>query len=296
MNYDVIVIGGGPAGMFAAITAAGNGKKVLLLERNDRLGRKLLITGKGRCNVTNNCDIQEVMQNIPRNCRFLYSALTEFPPKRIMEFFERAGCELKTERGNRVFPATDKAQSVLDALRSEMNRKGVAVRTGRARCILTDETGVIGVETDRERIGGRAVILATGHGSRDEIDKLVRAAATRGVQRIMINHPHYMIGASLEDMVAWSRLGAYIELNAVAFVPDSKFYSNKIEEAGAIIESVGLDKIVVDSDYGQNGNGSPVTGMQRFVALLQEHCGLSEADVEQICYKNPCHLLSIDAE
>ena len=162
MNYDVIVIGGGPAGMFAAITAAGNGKKVLLLERNDRLGRKLLITGKGRCNVTNNCDMQEVMQNIPRNGRFLYSALTEFPPKRIMEFFERAGCELKTERGNRVFPATDKAQSVLDALRSEMNRKGVAVRTGRARCILTDETGVIGVETDRERIGGRAVILATG--------------------------------------------------------------------------------------------------------------------------------------
>jgi len=162
MNYDVIVIGGGPAGMFAAITAAGNGKKVLLLERNDRLGRKLLITGKGRCNVTNNCDMQEVMQNIPRNGRFLYSALTEFPPKRIMEFFERAGCELKTERGNRVFPVTDKAQSVLDALRSEMNRKGVAVRTGRVRCILTDETGVIGVETDRERIGARAVILATG--------------------------------------------------------------------------------------------------------------------------------------
>lgn len=162
MNYDVIVIGGGPAGMFAAITAAGNGKKVLLLERNDRLGRKLLITGKGRCNVTNNCDMQEVMQNIPRNGRFLYSALTEFPPKRIMEFFEKTGCELKTERGNRVFPVTDKAQSILDALRSEMNRKGVIVRTGRVHRILTGESGVIGVETDRERIDGRAVILATG--------------------------------------------------------------------------------------------------------------------------------------
>ena len=162
MNYDVIVIGGGPAGMFAAITAAGNGKKVLLLERNDRLGRKLLITGKGRCNVTNNCDMQEVMQNIPRNGRFLYSALTEFPPKRIMEFFEKTGCELKTERGNRVFPVTDKAQSILDALRSEMNRKGVFVRTGRVHRILTGESGVIGVETDRERIDGRAVILATG--------------------------------------------------------------------------------------------------------------------------------------
>ncbi len=162
MTYDVIVIGGGPAGMFASITAAGNGKKVLLLERNDRLGRKLLITGKGRCNVTNNCDMQEVMQNIPRNGRFLYSALTEYPPKRIMEFFEQAGCRLKTERGNRVFPVTDKAQSVLDALRSEMNRRGVTVRSGRVRRILTNESGVTGVETDKETIGGRAVILATG--------------------------------------------------------------------------------------------------------------------------------------
>lgn len=162
MNCDVIVIGGGPAGMFAAITAAKNHKKVLLLERNDRLGKKLLITGKGRCNVTNNCDMQEVMQNIPRNGRFLYSALTEFPPKRIMEFLEAAGCPLKTERGNRVFPVSDKAQSVLDALKNEMRKAGVLIRTGRVKQILTNESGVCGVQTERETIDCRSVILATG--------------------------------------------------------------------------------------------------------------------------------------
>ena len=101
MNYDGIIIGGGPAGMFATITAAQRGQKVLLLERNDRLGKKLLITGKGRCNVTNDCAAQEVLQNTPRNGRFLFSALTAFPPEKTMEFFESHGFGLKTERGNR---------------------------------------------------------------------------------------------------------------------------------------------------------------------------------------------------
>ena len=96
MKYDGIVIGGGPAGMFAAITAARQGRRVLLLERNDRLGRKLLITGKGRCNVTNDCSGQEVLQNIPHNGRFLYSAMTAFPPSETMAFFRQCGCELKT--------------------------------------------------------------------------------------------------------------------------------------------------------------------------------------------------------
>ena len=162
MNYDVIIIGGGPAGMFAAITAARNGKKVLLLERNDRLGKKLLITGKGRCNVTNDCTEQEILQNIPRNGRFLYSAMTAFPPKSIMEFFEDAGCALKTERGNRVFPVSDKSQSVLDALKHEMRRSGVTVRTGRASQILTENGAVCGVTADRETFSTGAVILATG--------------------------------------------------------------------------------------------------------------------------------------
>lgn len=162
MNYDVLVIGGGPAGMFAAITAAQQGKRVLLLERNDRLGKKLLITGKGRCNVTNNCDSAEILQNIPRNGRFLYSAMTEFPPKRIMDFLEESGCPLKTERGNRVFPVTDRSQSVLETLKNQMRRHGVTVRTARVREILTDNGVVIGVETDRGSFNARSVILATG--------------------------------------------------------------------------------------------------------------------------------------
>ena len=162
MIYDCIVIGGGPAGMFAAITAAKNGSRVLLLEKNDRLGKKLLITGKGRCNVTNNCDEQEILRNIPRNGRFLYSALDAMPPQRIMDFFESHGCPLKTERGNRVFPVSDKAQSVLDCLRSALRSSGVIVRTARVREILTEDGAVSGIRTDTETLEARHVILATG--------------------------------------------------------------------------------------------------------------------------------------
>ena len=162
MSFDGIVIGGGPAGMFAAITAAQAGQKVLLLEQNDRLGKKLLITGKGRCNVTNNCGAAEVLQNVPRNGRFLFSAMDAFPPARIMEFFEENGCSLKTERGNRVFPVTDRSSSVLECLTKVMRRSGVTVSTAWVREILTDENGVCGVRTDRERIFAKWVILATG--------------------------------------------------------------------------------------------------------------------------------------
>ena len=162
MKYDVIVIGGGPAGMFAAITAARQGRSVLLLERNDRLGKKLLITGKGRCNVTNNCTEDEILRNIPRNGRFLFSAMTAFPPKAIMDFLENAGCELKTERGNRVFPVSDKAQSVLDALKNEMRRAGVVVRTARVKSIDTENGIVCGVTAQHETFETKAVILATG--------------------------------------------------------------------------------------------------------------------------------------
>lgn len=162
MKTYVIVIGGGPAGMFAAITAARQGSKVLLLERNDRLGKKLLITGKGRCNVTNCCDSQEVLQNIPRNGRFLYSAMAAFPPASIMKFFEENGCPLKTERGNRVFPVSDRSVSVLDCLRDVMRREGVAVKTTRVREILVQDGGVTGVRTDKESYMATRVILATG--------------------------------------------------------------------------------------------------------------------------------------
>ena len=160
--FDGIVIGGGPAGMFAAITAAERGAKVLLIERNDRLGKKLLITGKGRCNVTNNCPSDEVLRNVPRNGRFLYSALDGFDTAAVMDFFESNGCPLKTERGNRVFPVSDRSQTVLDALKGAMDRAGVTVSHGRVKSVQTVDGAISGVMTDREVIPCKWVILATG--------------------------------------------------------------------------------------------------------------------------------------
>ena len=130
MSVDGIVIGGGPAGMMAAITAAEAGQSVILLDKNDRLGKKLLITGKGRCNVTNDCSAQEVLNNTPRNGKFLYSAMSAFPPEKAMAFFRENGCALKTERGQRVFPESDKSQSVLDALQRQLRQQKV---TGKYR-------------------------------------------------------------------------------------------------------------------------------------------------------------------
>ncbi len=165
MVYDCIVIGGGPAGMFAAITAAQKGKKVLLLEKNDRLGKKLLITGKGRCNVTNDCTAQEVLQNTPRNGRFLFSAMTAFPPEKIKTFFEERGCALKTERGNRVFPVSDSAKSILDCLQNELRLCKITVKTARVKTIETENNIVCGVVTSDGVIEGKSVILATGGAS-----------------------------------------------------------------------------------------------------------------------------------
>lgn len=162
MKADGIVIGGGPAGMFAAITAAEQGKKVLLLEKNHRLGKKLLITGKGRCNVTNHCTGQEVLQNTPRNGRFLFSAMAAFPPEKTDAFFESHGCPLKVERGNRVFPVSDRSQSVLDCLQDELRRLHVTVSEERVTEILTAEGRVTGVRTDRGSHEAGWVILATG--------------------------------------------------------------------------------------------------------------------------------------
>ena len=162
MNYDGIVIGGGPAGLFAAITAARRGQKVLLLERNDRLGKKLLITGKGRCNVTNDCPPDEVLRNVPRNGRFLFSAMAAFSPDCVKAFFEESGCALKTERGNRVFPVSDRSVSVLDALQREARRAGVTIQTGRVTDIRTSDGAVCGVSVGKEQFDAGWVILATG--------------------------------------------------------------------------------------------------------------------------------------
>ena len=162
MVFDGIVIGGGPAGMFAAITAAERGKKILLLEKNNRLGKKLLITGKGRCNITNDCSEDEVLKNIPRNGRFLYSALYGLSSQQVMNFFAQNGCPIKTERGNRVFPVSDQAVSVLNALTRKMSDLRVTVQTAKAEEIIVENHVVKGVRADGKAIPCNWVIIATG--------------------------------------------------------------------------------------------------------------------------------------
>lgn len=161
-NFDCIVIGGGAAGMYAAIHSAANGYKTAIIEPNEKVGRKLAITGKGRCNVTNNCDSEEIMKNVPRNPRFLYSALSMCSPADVMEFFEGEGVPLKTERGNRVFPVSDKAYDIVDALFFRMKREGVEIIRAKAVGITASEGFVTGVKTDKGVFNAPKVILATG--------------------------------------------------------------------------------------------------------------------------------------
>lgn len=148
--------------MMAAITAARRGAGVTLLEPNERLGKKLNITGKGRCNVTNDCDQETLMANIPGNGRFLYSALTRFTPQDAMAFFEALGVPLKVERGNRVFPVSDRSFDISGALERELRRLRVRILRERAAEITAEDGRVTGVQTDRQHHPGDAVVLATG--------------------------------------------------------------------------------------------------------------------------------------
>lgn len=159
---DVLVIGGGAAGCMAALAAAEKGASVLLMERNPKLGRKLYITGKGRCNVTNDCTVQEVLQNIPHNSRFLTSAVTRFSPEAVKQFFEGHGVPLKTERGGRVFPQSDKAADIIDALLLALRRAHVAIVQERAKTLRMVEESLEGVEGERGFYPCRAAIVATG--------------------------------------------------------------------------------------------------------------------------------------
>ena len=161
-STELVVIGGGPAGMMCAYQAASRGVKTLLLESNDKLGRKLRITGKGRCNVTNNCDVKTMMANIPGDGRFLYSALNRFGPADTMAFFEDAGLPLKTERGNRVFPQSDNANDVAATMASLCRKAGVRTGKTKAKQIITENGAVAGVMTEMGTIPCRAVAVCTG--------------------------------------------------------------------------------------------------------------------------------------
>ena len=165
-RYDLIVVGGGAAGMMAAITAARLGTDVCLVERNPKVGRKLYITGKGRCNVTNHCSPQELLSATPRNGKFLYSAAERTPPSWVEEFFAALGVPLKVERGNRVFPVSDRAADIIDALFRELRRLGVPILQGRVSALDCREGAVCGVELGEEKartgLACQAIILATG--------------------------------------------------------------------------------------------------------------------------------------
>ena len=161
--FDVIVVGGGAAGLMAASTAAGLNKRTLLIEKMSRTGRKILITGKGRCNVTNNCDRDAVLKNTVSNPKFLYSAIENFTPQDTMEFFERNGVELKTERGNRVFPTSDKSMDIADALINSCKKNGVKVLTDTVLSLIVENGEIKGVETALQgQIFASSVIVATG--------------------------------------------------------------------------------------------------------------------------------------
>ena len=146
--YDVIIVGGGAAGCVAAGYAAQNGKSVLILERNRRPARKILVTGKGRCNVTNNCEPEEFFRHVRSNPRFLYSALSRFAPKHTMELFEKLGVPLKTERGRRVFPVSDKALDIADALQLFIRNKNVEIEQGSAKKLVFEDGVLKGVLTE----------------------------------------------------------------------------------------------------------------------------------------------------
>ena len=161
-SADAVVIGGGASGLMCAGTAGERGRKVIVLEPNRDLGRKLRITGKGRCNVTNNCDIKTIMANIPGDGRFLYSALSAFPPEKVMEHFEALGVPLKTERGSRVFPQSDNANDVAGALSRWCSHSGVEVIREKATKIIVREGAVAGVETRDGVIDCESAVICTG--------------------------------------------------------------------------------------------------------------------------------------
>lgn len=159
---DVIIIGGGAAGCMAAVQAARLGKSVIVFEKNERLGRKLRITGKGRCNVTNNSPVEVHLNNIPVNSRFLYSSFAGFDSADVMNFFEELGVPLKTERGNRVFPVSDKADDIADALAYEMKNLGVKIINKRVSALIIEENICVGVIAGKEEFRSASTLIACG--------------------------------------------------------------------------------------------------------------------------------------
>lgn len=164
----VIVVGGGPSGMLAAISSAQNGNKVIILEKNSFLGKKILVTGKGRCNVTSSIEMEEFIKNIPGNGKFLYSAFQNFTNKDIINLLENNGVKLKEERGNRIFPVSDRAEDIRACLENVVRKhENIEIKiNSRVEEILTEGEEVYGVKLESgEKIQANKVIIATGGNS-----------------------------------------------------------------------------------------------------------------------------------
>ncbi len=160
--YDLVVIGAGPSGLMAAGTAAQNGAKVLILDKNNSVGKKLSITGKGRCNITNNCTIEEFMDAVISNKRFLHSSINTFSPQDTIDFFENLGLKTKTERGRRVFPVSDKASDVVRCLSNFAFQNGCYFLQTKAKQILLDNNSVYGLKHSDGKIYAKNILIATG--------------------------------------------------------------------------------------------------------------------------------------
>lgn len=208
MSKGLVVIGGGAAGMMAAVSAAERGAQVTLLEPNERLGKKLNITGKGRCNVTNNADVQTLLANVPRNGKFLYSAFSRFDGRDTMAFFTSIGVPLKTERGNRVFPVSDRAFDVSAALERRLKALKVSLVRDRATELEITSGAVTGVRGERGTYPAGAVVLATGGvsypatGSTGEGHRMAREAGhtVTDLQGSLVPLRDYGLGRELQGL------------------------------------------------------------------------------------------------
>ena len=241
----VIVVGGGAAGMMAAISAAGQGHQVLLLEQNEKLGKKLFITGKGRCNVTNACETEKLFENVVSNPKFLYSAFYTFDNRQMMEFLEKAGCPLKIERGERVFPVSDHSSDIIAAMQHMLHKNNVEVR-------LHTKVDVILLDADNPKVV-RGVILADGR--REEADAVI--LATGG-----LSYPS--TGAVGDGYRMTQRLGHTVKEPKPALVPFEIAEKWCTDLQGLSLKNVGL-KMVENKK----------TVYQGFGEMLFTHFGVS---------------------
>ncbi len=221
--YDLIVVGGGPAGLFSAYNAAKNGNKILLLEKNERCGKKLDITGKGRCNVTNFCSRDEFLQNVIANPRFLMSSLSRFAPEDTIEFFESSGVKTKVERGNRVFPESDRANDITKALVNACLDMGVKIERRNVTAILTENGNIKGVRCGKEELLSKNVLLACGGASypRTGSDGSGHRLAASVGHKITKIRPS-LVPLVSKDKLCGSCMGLSLKNVGISFYKDSK--------------------------------------------------------------------------